>query len=96
MNEFEAPTGPEIDLADADMVVTIEYGGESYRLPASLDDADGDVLEAIEDQKLSRALQALMGPQDWKRFKKTRPKIRDYGGLFDAYAKRIGLDSTGD
>jgi hypothetical protein len=81
--------------AEAAGTVTVEYAGESYTFPASIDDADGDVMDAIDNQKLSHALTGLMGAVDWKRFKATKPKVRDYAGLFDAYAKRIGLESTG-
>jgi hypothetical protein len=76
--------------------VTIEYQGQTYAMPPSLDDADGDVVDAIDDQKISYALRALLGDSQWKRFKKTKPKARDYDGLFDVYAKRIGLESTGE
>jgi hypothetical protein len=76
--------------------VTIEYQGQTYAMPPSLDDADGDVVDAIDDQKISYALRALLGDAQWKRFKKTKPKARDYDGLFDVYAKRIGLESTGE
>jgi hypothetical protein len=76
--------------------VTIDHDGRSYEFPASLDDAAGEVLEAIDDQKLSYVLRALLSPADWARFKATRPKVRDYAALFDAYATRIGLGSTGE
>lgn len=90
MNETPA----ELDATGA--TVTVTYNGNDYLLPGSLDDADGDVLDAIDDQKISHALRALLGAEQWKRFKATRPKTSDYGGLFDAYAKRIGLESTGN
>lgn len=81
--------------AEEDETVTVEYGGGSYVFPASLDEADGDVLEAVDDMKLSYALRALLAPEQWKTFKATKPKVRDYSALFDAYAKAIGLESTG-
>lgn len=76
--------------------VTVEYAGESYTFPGSLDDADGEVLEAVDDKKLSYALRGLLDEHQWKRFKATKPKVRDYAGLFEAYAKAIGLESTGE
>lgn len=76
--------------------VTIDYDGKQYTLPGSLDDADGDVMDAIDDEKLSYALRALLGPAQWKQFKKTRPKVSDYSSLFSLYAKQIGLESTGE
>ena len=82
--------------ADGDTIVTVSYQGETYPFPASLEDADGDVLDAVDDQKLSHALQGLMSPEDWRRFKATKPKVKDYAGLFSEYAKAIGLESTGN
>lgn len=88
-------TPQQVEAEGAESVV-VEYAGASYSFPASLDDADGDVLEAVDDQKLSHALRSLMSAADWRRFKATKPKVRDYGGLFAAYAELIGLDSVGE
>ena len=76
--------------------VQVSYAGHTYVFPASLDDADGDVLEAVDDQKLSHALRGLMTADGWRAFKATKPKVRDYGGLFGAYAEAIGLESVGE
>lgn len=77
-------------------VVDVEYKDHVYVFPASLDDADGDVVDAIDEMKLSRALRGLLEPSQWADFKKTRPRVKDYGGLFDAYAQKIGLDGLGE
>lgn len=87
---------PAAQAEAEDAEVTIEYAGQSYVLPGSLDNADGDVMDAIDDEKMSYALRGLLGEQQWKRFKKTKPKVYDYDGLFSVYAKRIGLESTGE
>lgn len=76
--------------------VEVEYAGHTYEMPGSLDDCDADVLEAIDAQKLSVAIRALLGPAQYAAFKAGKPKVRDFGGLFDAYAERIGLGSTGN
>lgn len=76
--------------------VEVKYGDGVYIFPASLDDADGDVIDAIDDQKLSHALRGLLSPGDWRAFKATRPKVRDYAGLFDSFAKTIGLETVGE
>lgn len=76
--------------------VDVEYAGETYTFPAALEDADGSVLEAIDDQKLSHAIRGLLSAADLDRFRRTHPRVRDYAGLFEAYARRIGLDSAGE
>lgn len=85
--------------AEAEMTaetVTVDHGGRTYELPASLDDVDGDVLDAIDNEKLSHALQGLLGPDQWAAFKATKPKVRDYGELFDLFAEKVGLYSLGE
>lgn len=86
----DTPTGAELEASGA-TTVDVAFQGQTYTFPASLDDADGDVLEAIDDRKLSHALRGLMAPADWERFKKTKPKVSGYGELFAAYAEKIGL-----
>jgi hypothetical protein len=89
----ELPVAAEAAGADT---VKVEYAGQVYLFPASLDDADGDVLDAVDDQKLSHALRGLMGADDWRRFKATKPKVKHYGELFGAYARTIGMDTVGE
>lgn len=84
----------EIEVSGVDMV-KVEYLGNIYSFPASLEDAEGDVLDAVDDMKLSHALRGLLSDEDWTAFKATKPKVRDYSELFDAYARTIGLGSTG-
>lgn len=76
--------------------VQVEFKGETYTFPAGLEDADGDVLDAIDDQKLSHALHGLLEGGEWARFKASRPRVRDYTDMFGAYAKVIGLDTSGN
>lgn len=85
----------EIEATPDEDTVAVDYGPNTYTLPASLEDCSGDVLEAVEDQKLSRALKGLLGTEQWAAFKLTEPKVRDYRGLFDAYAACIGLTLGG-
>lgn len=82
--------------ADGELTVDVDYKGHAYKFPASLDDADGDVVDAIDNRKISHALQGLLGEAGWDEFKATKPKVRDYEGLFSAYAERIGLESAGE
>lgn len=88
-------TPAELEASDA-TTVDVEFNGVTVTMPASLDDADGDVIDAIDDMKLSHALKGLMSDDDWKRFKATKPTVKQYAALFDAYAAKIGLGGTGE
>lgn len=76
--------------------VQVEYAGNTYTFPASLDEASGDVLDAIDEEKISRALKGLLEGGEWERFKKTKPRVRDYAGLFSVFAEAIGLETVGE
>jgi len=93
--DLKDAVGAKLEAENA-TTVEVEYKGVTYVFPASLDDADGDALDAIDDQKLSHALQGLMAAEEWRKFKATKPKVRDYGELFSAYAQAIGLESVGE
>lgn len=90
-----SPSPIEIETSGDD-TVKVDYGGRVYEFPATLDDADGDVLEAVDDMKLSRAIRGLLSVDDYTAFKATKPKVRDYAALFDAYAVVIGLSGAGE
>ena len=86
-------TPAQIDAEKVETIV-VSYNGADLTFPASMEDADGDVIDAIDDQKVSHALRGLLGDDEWARFKATKPKVRDYEGLFTAYAAAIGLESA--
>lgn len=87
---------PPVEIEATQATVEVKYEGQVYLFPSSLDDADGGVIDAIDDMKLSHALRELLSSADWAAFKATKPKVRDYAGLFDAYARAIGLGSVGE
>ncbi len=96
MSTTEPQRSPiEVEVLGDD-VVQVRYGDTLYDFPASLDDAGADVLEAIDDRKLSYVVREILGADQYKKFKATNPKVRDYGLLFDEYAKQIGLISAGE
>lgn len=82
--------------AEGDATVTVKFGEESYTIPAAIEDMSGDVLDAIDDQAASHFLKAVLEPDQWKRFKATKPKVRDYEALFNEFAKALGLVKAGE
>lgn len=85
----------EVEATGVETVI-IEFAGKSYTFPANIEDADGDVVDAVDDQKISHALRGLLSTTEWAAFKATKPKVRDYAALFEQYAKAIGLVSSGN
>lgn len=82
--------------ANGEQTISVEYKGATYTFPASIETADGDVLDAVEQSHLGQALRGLMGSVQWAAFKKSKPKVSDYRDLFQAYAAQIGLETTGN
>ncbi len=82
--------------ASSDTEVKVQYGGNTYVFPATLEDASGDVIDAIDDQKISHALKSLIGDTQWETFKTTGPTFGQYGELLTAYLEEIGLATPGN
>lgn len=87
--ELEATSGP----GDT---VTVEHNGETYLFPGSATAVSGDVIDALDDGKVSHALRALMSNDEWARFKRTRPLAPEYGELLNAFLEAVGMGSLGE
>lgn len=83
----------EAEGADTMQVV---YKDVTYTFGADPDDLDGAIIEALDDQKLSHALKAMLSDDDWLKFKATKPRVRDYAGLIDAWATAAGHGTAGE
>ena len=70
--------------------VTFEYGGASYAV-GSADGWDVEVLEAFEDGKIVTAVRALLGVEQWARFKATKPTVGELNEFFEVAAEALGL-----
>lgn len=55
-----------------------------------------EVLEAIDDEKYTAALKALLEAEQYKAFKKLRPTVTDGGELLEALVKAAGMGDTGE
>ena len=69
---------------------TFTYDGVKYTVDNTMD-WDLDVLEAIEDDKIVTIVRALLGPDQWAKFKAKPRKVTDLNELFEAIAKAVGL-----
>lgn len=98
MTEANTPedTGAQLE-ATGEETITLEFAGISFVLPASLGDADGDVLKHLELGRMANAVEALVDDAaTWRRFRATKPKGKHYRELLDLYLARIGHGSAGE
>lgn len=72
---------------------TVEFNGDTYEvLPA--EDWDLEVLEAIDESRMTVALRALLGDEQYAKFRATNRKVRDLGEFFTAAGKKVGAGNS--
>ncbi|OKI54506.1 hypothetical protein A6A27_31775 [Micromonospora sp. CB01531] len=77
-----------------DAVVVFEFRGRKYKLPANLNEADGDVLEHYENDKPISALKALLGEDQFAEYKASvKPKVKDHIEFIGEAFKALGTTS---
>lgn len=54
-------------------------------------DYDLDVLEAFEENQMVKAARGLLGEEQYKAFKETKPKMSDLGEFFDTAFAALGV-----
>lgn len=82
---------------DGDETVTLEWGGHTYEVPASLEDCDIEVLEAFEAGKAAAAVSGVLGRAQWAQLKaRSKPKVRDLADLMDKVAEVYGFQGSGE
>ncbi len=82
-NEVEAET------------VEVEWHGQSLTIPASLDDAPIEVMEAFEAGKSVAALRGLLGATEFERLKAAGMTGRDFKELTKACSLALGFEDSG-
>lgn len=76
--------------------VVVTHADLKFTIAADVADWDVDALEAFEDGKAAAAVRAVLGPQQWAEFKKTKPKTRDLAAVSDAIASAMGFETAGN
>lgn len=69
--------------------VAVEFGGDTYIVPPS-SEWDIDVLEAVDDQRFTVALRALLGPEQWATFRAKHKKVSQLSDFFEAVGQAVG------
>ncbi|MEU9560351.1 hypothetical protein [Streptomyces fumanus] len=71
----------------------VEFNGAIYQVPPA-EDWDLDVLEAIDDQRMTHALKALLGEDQYKTFRASNRKVADLGQFFEVAGKAVGAGKS--
>lgn len=73
--------------------ITFEYDGETYEAPPA-ENWDLSVLEAIDDGKLTHAVKALLGAEQYATFRGRHSKVTDLNGLFESMTAAVGSGNS--
>ncbi|MFE1763103.1 hypothetical protein ACFW81_02605 [Streptomyces angustmyceticus] len=71
----------------------IEFNGATYQVPPA-EDWDLEVLEAIDDQRLTHALKALLGEDQYKAFRVFNRKVSNLGEFFEVAGKAVSAGNS--
>lgn len=89
--------------ADGDTEVELEWEGHTYKIPASFEDLDIDVIRAFEKRHAIAVVEGVFGSEQFALLeRRTRAKnggkfpSRLLAPLSDAIAKLQGLDNSGN
>jgi hypothetical protein len=73
--------------------VEFAFDGETYTIaPAA--EWDLDVMERVEDGKVTTAVRELLGPGQWKTFRSKPRKVADMGAMFATIEKALGVEGN--
>lgn len=67
----------------------VEFNGETYEV-APAEEWDLDVLEAIDEGRMTTALKSLIGDEQYATFRVTNRKVKDLGAFFETAGKVVG------
>ena len=76
-----------------DYSVTVTFKNETFTLPSEMDDADADVLIYIEEERPSLALRALLGDEQFAKYRALKPKVKDHGDFIEKCFEALGSDT---
>lgn len=78
-------------------MVTLEWRGAAFTIPAEVEDWSAAAVEAFEAGHAMTACHNVLGDEQWARAKKVgRGTVREIGELFDAIAKAAGFEDAGE
>jgi hypothetical protein len=72
---------------------SVEFNGDTYEVSPA-EEWDLEVLEAIDENKLTLALKALLGDEQYATFRATNKKVKDLGSFFEVAGKKVGAGNS--
>lgn len=69
------------------------FDGESYTVPNTTN-WDLSVIEALEDEKIIAAVRAIVGLEQWAKFKKKTRKVEDLNAFFEKISEAAGIQGN--
>lgn len=76
-----------------DSPITVTWKGKTYKVKPSTQ-WDIEVLEAMEDGKMTKILQGVLEGDGYARLRATRPLVSELGDLFDKIQKALGVSGN--
>jgi len=71
----------------------VEFNGETYIIPTA-DEWDIDVLEAIDEQRLTHALRALLGDEQYAKFRAGNKKVKALGEFMNVAGEKVNAGNS--
>jgi len=79
--------------AEAPTEVTVEWRGQEFTIPATLDDCSVDTLEAFENGKATAAIRGILGDKAYSSLKrKHKLNVRDFSEFSEIIARAMGME----
>lgn len=69
------------------------FDGEDYEV-APTSEWDIEAVEAFEDEKIIAAVRALLGLEQWKKFKQKKRSVADLTALFETISAAVGIQGN--
>lgn len=91
-----SPAKNEVDAEDPDatptlkITVTVKGTEVELELPATFEDADPDAIVALEEEKLSVAFKALIGPRYWAQLRSLGWTAKDFRSVVSEWTELAG------
>jgi len=79
--------------SEAPTEVNVEWRGQEFTIPPTLDDCSLDTLEAFENGKAVAAVRGILGDKAFSSFKrKHKPNVRDFSEFSEVIARAMGME----